>query len=165
MDNILYNKKVILLCFILVIIVFVIFYLISNGVFSKYEETEDNINYLRNYEANEFMPVYVTEQDMASKYLIDYKNNMLVDENAAYQSLNEEYRNKKFGNKENYIKYINENLSLSTISMEVDRYSVATINGYKFFKVYDKSDRYYIFKEKSIMDYEVYLDDYTVELK
>lgn len=166
MDNLLNNKKIIVVCFILILMVYVIYYIISNNLFYNNEETEEPIKYyLKNYEANEFIPVYIEEKDMALKYLLDYKNNMINDINAAYLSLNEDYRNKKFGNLENYTNYVNELMSLAVYNMEIDKYYISKINDHKFFRIYDKSGRYYIFKEISIMNYEVYLDEDTVELK
>ena len=46
--------------------------------------------------------------------------------------------------------------------MEVDKYSVTSINGNKVFNIIDNSGNEYIIKEKSIMNYEVYLDEYAV---
>ena len=76
--------------------------------------------------------------------------------------MNEDYRNKKFGNFEEYKKYLDNFISDATYSMEVDKYSVTSINGNKVFNIIDNSDNKYIIKEKSIMNYEVYLDEYAV---
>ncbi len=165
MENILKNKKIIFICVIIIFIFTLIYYLVSNDYFDKENNTNEEYTYLKNYSANEFIPIYMTESDIVSKYLNDFKNNMINNINEAYNSLNENYRNAKFGSLENFISYVDDYMSLALYSLEVDRYSVSTIDGYKYFRIYDKNDKYYIFKEISIMDYEVYLDDYTVELK
>ena len=92
------------------------------------------------------------------------KNNMLNDVEYAYNMLNRSYREKRFGSLEKYKNYINEITSESTYSMEVDRYSVSNKNGYKIFSVFAKNGYQYIIKEKSIMDIEIYLDEYTVDI-
>ena len=102
---------------------------------------------------------------MVKKYLNDHKNNILNDIEEAYNSLNKEYREKRFGSLDKYQKYVNNFITMSTYSMEVDKYSVSSMSGDKIFNIYDKSGNQYIIREKSIMNYEVYLDEYTVVIK
>ena len=46
--------------------------------------------------------------------------------------------------------------------MTIDRYSVN--NDRDVYTIYTKDGNKYIFKVSSVMEYEVYLDDYTVEI-
>ena len=39
-----------------------------------------------------------------------------------------------------------------------------TEKGFEFFRIYDKSGRYYIFKENAVMDYDLILDTYTIDI-
>lgn len=167
MENLLKNKKIIFVCIILLLIVFVIYIFSINSANNDelVETNRDNYNYLEKYSSNQYVPVYVTEEDMAKKYLNDYKNNILNNLEDAYNSLNYEYKQAKFGSLDKFKEYINEYISLATYSMEVDKYSVSSIDGNKIFNVYDENGYQYIFKEISIMNYEVYLDEYTVEIK
>ena len=48
------------------------------------------------YNSNEYIPVYITEEDIIKKYLNEFKNNMLYDIEEAYNSLNKEYREKDY---------------------------------------------------------------------
>lgn len=163
MDNILKNKKTIIICILLILFVFII-YLFNqkNGLLGEIDT--ENYEYLKNYKSNEFLPVYVTEEDMVKKYLNDYKNNMLFNVDDAFNSLNKEYREKRFVDINGYKKYLDSILSLSVYSTEVEKYSVTNIGGNKLFNIYDKSGNQYLIKEISIMDYEVYLDEYTVTI-
>lgn len=163
MDNILKNKKTIIICMFLILVVFII-YLFNqkNGLIGEIDT--ENYEYLKNYKNNEFLPVYVTEEDMVKKYLNDYKNNMLFNVSDAFNSLNKEYREKRFGDLNGYKKYLESILSLSIYSTEVEKYSVTNIGGNKLFNIYDKSGNQYLIKELSIMNYEVYLDEYTVTI-
>ena len=133
----------------------------DNVKYSEYKA--DNI--IEKYDANQFIPVYVTESDIAEKYLNDYKNLILYDKKQAYELLNYNYKKKRFDTFEKFENFINDRITLSTYSMELDKYNVNIINTNKFYNLYDKSGYQYIFKENSIMNYEVYLDEYTVELK
>lgn len=164
MENILKNKKIIFICIGLLLVTFII-YLFTINDNDILNETIEDYTYLKNYSSNEYVPVYVTEEDMAKKYLNDYKNNILNDVEEAYNSLNKEYREKRFGSLDKYKEYINDFITMSTYSMEVDKYSVSSMSGDKVFNIYDKSGNQYIIREKSIMNYEVYLDEYTVVIK
>lgn len=165
MENLYRNKKIIFVCIGLILVTFIIYLFIINKKDVLNESNTEDYSYLKKYSSNEYVPVYITEEDMAKKYLNDYKNNILTDVEEAYNSLNKEYREKRFGNIEKYKEYINNFISLSTYSMEVDKYSISSMGGDKVFNIYDKSGNQYIIREKSIMNYEVYLDEYTVEIK
>lgn len=165
MENIKNNKKVIFICVILIILTMVIYFIISHGDKENIKSNLEDNSYLKKYNSNEYIPVYITEEDIIKKYLNEFKNNMLYDIEEAYNSLNKEYREKRFSNLEGYKEYLNKVISLSTYSMSIEKYSVDRINGYKVFNVYDDSGYQYIIKEISIMNYEVYLDQYTVEIK
>lgn len=165
MENLLRNKKIILICIGLLLVVFIIYLFTLNNNDILKEGNTEGYNYLKKYGSNEYVPVYVTEEDMVKKYLNDYKNNMLSDIEEAYNSLNKEYREKRFGSLDKYKEYVNNFITISTYSMEVDKYSVSKMSGDKVFNIYDKSGNQYIIREKSIMNYEVYLDEYTIVIK
>lgn len=163
MDNLKKNKKIIIFCIVLIIFTFILLLIsLKNESISEYNT--ENYQYLKKYKSNEYVPAYVTEEDVVKIYLNEYKNNMLFDLESAFNSLNKEYREARFKDLEGYKDYINDIISLSTYSMEVDKYSVTSINGNKVFNIFDKSGNQYIIKEKSIMNYEVYLDEYTVKI-
>lgn len=164
MENILKNKRIIIVCITLLLVTFIIYLFVINDK-DILNETIEDYTYLKNYSSNEYVPVYVTEEDMVKKYLNDYKNNMLSDVEEAYNNLNKEYSEKRFGSLDKYKEYVNNFITISTYSMEVDKYSVSSMSGDKVFNIYDKSGNQYIIREKSIMNYEVYLDEYTVVIK
>lgn len=164
MDNLKINKKTIFICLILLSLVGLVSYLVGNkGRFTKYEKVYEKR--IEKYDANQFIPVYVTESDMANKYLNDFKNLMLYDINEAYNVVNKAYKEKKYGDFERFKESIQDEYSLAFYKMTVKEYDVVNKNGHKFYYIRDSRDKLYIFKELSIMNYEVYLDDYTVEIK
>lgn len=167
MDNLKNNKKTIIFCLILIIIFGILYYYINNKDKYTFEKNENYRSYLKieRYDANEYIPVYMTEEDIVKKYLNDYKNNMIYDINESYNMLNKEYREKRFGSLDSYKEYVDRIMSTATYSMEVDKYSVTKSNGMKIFNIYDTSGYQYIIKEKSIMDIEIFLDEKTVKIK
>ena len=44
------------------------------------------------------------------------------------------------------------------------KFYVNNVDGYKVFGLYDNYGYHYIVKTKGVMQYEVYLDDYTIEI-
>ena len=164
MNNIKKNIKPILICLILIFIVLVIVLFLNNkNVFNNNKLSSSY--FIEKYDANQYSPIYVDNDQIVQIYLNEYKNNMLFDIEKAWNSLNKDYRDIKFGTKERYIDYVESFLSISTLSMEVDKYSVSNVYGKKVFNVYDKSGNQYIIKENSIMNYEIYLDNETVKIK
>ena len=98
---------------------------------------------------------------MARIYLNDYVHTLFTDTEFAYNLLDEEYKNKKFGSYESFQNYVN---SLPESGYNLLKYYKKDKKGYTIFGVYDKNDNLFIFKTKGVMQYSVYLDDYTVEI-
>lgn len=163
MKNIIDNKKTIIICVFIILFVILISYLNNRKL------NDDNIlmneKQIQKYEANQIIPVNITDEDMAKKYLNDFKNLVLSDITEAYNTLNEDYRIQKFNDISEFQNYINDQLSVSFYSLSVEKYKVRMINGKKYFDIYASDDNRYIIKENSIMNYEVFLDEYTIEIK
>ena len=168
MDNFKVNKNTYIICGILILIVsiFVVFSKVKERKFMEDSNTHfKEYKTIEKYEANQYIPVYVKENDIVKKYVNDYKNKMIFDIEDAYNTLNKEYREKRFGSIEKYKEYVDNIMSSSMKSMEIDRYSRDSVGSKRLFNVYDKSGYQYIIKENSINDYEIYLDVYTVKIK
>lgn len=140
-----------------IVLVFTIIYFVINKLVNN---DNDNQVFLKNYQVNEYIPVYVSDEDMAKIYFNDYIYIMYSDVEKAYNLLDESYRNKKFGSLDNYKIYI-KNLSSSH---KVDSFYIDDIHKNKIYGVYDTSGNIFIFKTNGVMQYTVYLDDYTVEI-
>lgn len=147
-----------LIIFVVILLTFSLGYIIIDKLTEK--EEEENI-YLKDYDVNEYIPTYVSDEDMAKIYLNDYIYKMYSNQEEAYNLLDEEYRNKKFGNLENYTNYV---YSLQYSSYTLSKYYKQEKNGYIIFGVYDTNNNLFIFKTKGVLQYKVYLDDYTVEI-
>ncbi len=154
------NKKTIFICLGLIILVLIGYFIYYYFVNDK-DNSVDEIEIKKHYDINEINYKYVVENDVVKIYYNDFRNNMLFDRDEAYKLLNEDYRNKRFGSLEEFNNYLDNFVSEALYSNNVDRYSVNYINGKKVFNIYDDSGNQYIIKENSIMNYEVYLDEYT----
>lgn len=124
---------------------------------SKYNEIEENNN-------NSFEYVRMGDADIAREYMINYKTNMINDIDKAYASLDEEYRNKRFGSIENYRQYITDNKAQLQNSA-VKEYNSSEKEGYTQYVVVDTSGNYYIFKSTGVMEYTVITDFYTTDIE
>ena len=64
MENIIKNKRIIFICIGLLLVTFII-YLFTIKDKDILNETTEDYTYLKNYSSNEYVPVYVTEEDRA----------------------------------------------------------------------------------------------------
>lgn len=150
-------KKIIVV--VIILLVFAGLYILLSYITEKSSTTDI---YLKNYKVNEYIATYISDEDMAKIYLNDYIKNMYSDIEKAYNSLDEEYRNKKFGSLDNYKQYVN---SLTYPTYTLSRYYKKDTSNSIIFGVYDKNENFFAFKTKGVMQYTVYLDDYTVEIR
>lgn len=157
--------KTIITIIVIIVIILAVIYLpgiIKNQNSNNSINDKQSVEYTKNYEVNEYIPIMINDEQMSRIYLSDYMNNVLYNPDKAYDSLNKEYREKKFGSLDAYKNYINS-LNLSK-SSELDKYATYDKYDYKYYDLYDKDGNRYIFKTNGVMQYEIYLDDYTVDI-
>ena len=157
------NKKSYIWLVVLVIIGLLVFYGIKIYRSKKtLVPTNNYINYTMNpktYDVNEYNLVNITDRQLAAIYLNDYRNYLKNNIDQAYELLNEEYRSKKFNNIEEFKTYIN---TININNMSVEKYNIS--DDKKIIDVYISDNDRFIFKIKNILEYEVYLDDTTVDI-
>lgn len=129
---------------------------------------------------------YLGEEDLVEKYFLDYIENAVNFPEEAYNNLDEEYRNKKFGNLENFRKYVKNNPDIEDIyktyntnredyvnymeyitaikNIKLEKYSKSSQDGYTRYICQDTYNNYYIFKVTELMQYSLILDTYTIEI-
>ncbi len=123
------------------------------------EETEEI------YENNNNTFIYnrISEEDLISKYIYYYKTNAVLNSDIAYNLLDKEYREKRFGNIEEYKTYV-ENNKEKIYSSLLDSYQIKEDGDNTRYICIDQYGNYYIFTENAVMDYTVILDTYTIDL-
>ena len=154
------NKKTLKMLFISGIIFGIVLFICLFIV--KINSNLKEEDYFRDYDVNEYIPTYVSQEDLAKIYLNDYLYNMRYNIKEAYDSLDPEYREKKFGSIENYRNYIQPFIEKA---ISAKKYSKEYKKGYNFYKIYDEQGNIYIFKTKGIMQYSLFLDENTVEIR
>ena len=133
---------------------------ISNINDFKFESTLNTIE--KNY-SNTYLDNNMSDEDISKEKFNNFKLLILRKSEDLFNLLNEEYRNKKFGDYNGFSQYIDSNYDrLRTINLSM--YQVTEEDGYKQYVLLDQDDRYYIFKETSENKEEIFLDTYTVDL-
>lgn len=129
---------------------------------------------------------YLGEEDIIEKYFLDYIENAVNFPEEAYNNLDEEYRNKKFGNLESFKEYVKTNPDIEDIyktyntnredytnymeyltsvkNIKLEKYSKSSQDGYTRYICQDTYNNYYIFKVTELMQYSLILDIYTIEV-
>ena len=103
-----------------------------------------------------------SEAEIAIQYMYDIKELLLYYKDDAYNILNEEYRNKRFKNKQTFYKYINDN-KLPIALMSAEKYKTIKNNNYTDYIISDIYNNVYIVRQKEgYNNYDVFLDNYTI---
>ncbi len=112
---------------------------------------------------NQYIYRTITEEDYMKDLFAELKNELLYDHEAAYNHLNEEYRNKKFAKLEEFNNWL-ASREEEYKNMVLAQYQTVQEDGYTQYVLVDQNGKYYIFNETGVMDYTTMLDTYTVDL-
>lgn len=125
----------------------------------KIDYTIESINQKSN---NIFSSVKSTQETIAEDYFLNYKNIILSDVNLAYSYLNKDYSERRFKSIDEFKEYVENHKEIfEKISMQ--QYGVNYYDDYFQYICMDQFGNYYIFNEKTTMDFNVLLDYYTIE--
>ncbi len=113
-------------------------------------------------EFNHFDTVNVSNGKMLEKYLKKFCQTAEKDINKAYNLLDEEYRNKKFGNIENFKNYVSNNID-KIYNATLREFSASRKADYTEYSCIDSNNYFFIIKEKSVGNYTILLDEYTIQ--
>ena len=156
------NKWLIGLGVGLIAFTLVVIWLLGEKPISEEMSSIPEKSYLRNYQVNEVVPTVVDEEQMAKTYLAEYVSLIFNNPKLAYDMLDEEYRIKAYPTYESFTKYIKllENDKFGQAALL--KYEVKMDGDYKVYNLYDIANNNFIFRESSIMNYTVLLDNYTL---
>lgn len=112
---------------------------------------------------NKVQHANIDEKYAAEFYLNLYIENAIYYPEDAYNSLDDEFKEKRFGNFEKYKDYMNDIKDVLEVS-KLNKTKVIEREGYKEYICLDNYGKYYRFKEYGAMNYKVLLDTYTKEL-
>ena len=112
---------------------------------------------------NVFSDEKINYEYTCKKYIDYYSKISLARPDLAYQLLDEEYRNARYGTLEAFKKYIENNRDIIK-SISLNQYQVIEEGALKEYICIDKNEFYYIFRETSIMNFTLITDTHTVDL-
>ena len=140
-------------------------YLKDNG-FDKLKVGDQISNYTKEeiiYRGNnKFIYTKKSDKEMANEYFNDYRELLQYYKDDAYSKLDVQYSKKRFGSKENFENYLEEN-RMTIALMSINKYKVESYQNYTDYICSDKYNNIYIFRQQNgIMNYTVFLDDYTI---
>lgn len=105
----------------------------------------------------------ITDEEMSKEYFNIQKNNLINDMETEYEKLDSQYKENKYTDYNDFKNYYS-NLKSQLINSKLDKYGIDDKNGKKIYTLIDNYGNYYIIEVgKSINDYTVKLDNYTVE--
>lgn len=151
-----FSKNIIylILGIVLIIGIGIIYMLKSDQSASIVEEENKNTQFLKNYDVNEFMPVYLSKEQIASIYLNDYIQNMLYHREEAYLSLDAGFKKTYFPTFEDYDSYV-EDLLAKSMTFSLKSASEKSSNSGKVYTVLDTNGYSYTFEVTAVMVYTV----------
>ena len=114
-------------------------------------------------ENNRFIVKSIGQEEISKDFINLYKRLALGAPQLMYNLLDEQYREKRFGNVENLKQYIEINKEKIT-GTRLEKYQVSQKDGYTQYVCVDQNNNYYIFRENAVLDYSIILDTYTVDI-
>ncbi len=131
----------------------------------KYQEDnfENNDIEIEANDNNEYIYRQLSEEYRLKQYFQNYKMMLLSNPEVAYQFLNQEYKEKCFGNIENFEKYITENRD-KLLSATLEGYDAKITEDYTEYIEKDVKGNYYIFNisDENPIEFNVMLDTYVM---
>lgn len=124
--------------------------LLESDLMEISKNDDNNVNYAQS-----------NAEIVAKKYMDYYKKLVLSNPEEAYNHLDEEYRDKRFGSLEELEKYINNNRDF-LLSLQPQKYLLNSYDEYSEYVCMDKYNNLYIFSEYGPLDYKILLDTYTI---
>ena len=128
----------------------------------NYNNTNDSEDSIKNNEYNVFSKTSFDVQTVSLEYFEMYKFFTIANPEITYNMMTEDYRNKRFGSLENYIQYIKDTHA-DFIGINATKYSTKNTDKTIQYVVQDQYGNNYIFDTKSMTDYTVKFDTYTIE--
>lgn len=113
-------------------------------------------------EYNEYKIKVATDEQMAHEHFTKLKSDIKFDLEYVYSVLDEEYKQKKYKNYEEFENSIKERRT-EIITSTLQEYKVEVYYGGVRYTCMDQNGNYYIFDDKGAMQYSLILDNYTLD--
>jgi len=120
-------------------------------------------DYIENKQYNKFAFKNISDNEIIVHYFNEMKDNVIYNVENLYRKLQQEYRQRRFSNIEEFKNYINNNIT-DIYSAKVDKYDVKEYKEYTQYICIDQNNNYYIINETYPGQYTLILDTYTIDL-
>ncbi len=120
-------------------------------------EKEVQITQIEQNDNNKYIPIEVNDEYIITQYINMYKKMALAKPEIAFEYLDKEYREKRFGTQEEYLKYVQANKDYIT-TLALQKYKVDQ-NKYLCNDIYE--NMYTFTTNDGLLDYTIKLDNYT----
>lgn len=148
------TKHSILIAIVLIAIIGIIYYILYSFKGPTDVDSNQDITFLRNYQVNEFVPVYMSDEQMASIYFNHLMQKLLYRREEAYQLLDVKFKEKNFPSYEEFDRFLEERTEKIT-TLTVASSSVKRQGKQKIYYVSDIDDNSYTFFVDAVMMYTV----------
>ncbi len=142
----------------------------KNGIFSIKPLEDDDKN--KNFEIKEIeknynnkIPVVVVDAENVCRFYFNMiKNRIILEKEYFYKNLDKEYFEKRFETVEKYGDYIKKNLN-EINNLNLVKYTINNKDGSNEYILVDQYDNFYTITAKTVTDYKVKLDPYTIMIE
>lgn len=139
---------------------------IKNGTYSDISQIvleNNNDIKIESSDYNVYTEVSSNYEYLCQSYINTYKTLVRIRPTLVYEMLNQEYRDKKFGSIDSFNNYI-QSKSQEIQNINLQQYQVNNYDNYTQYVCVDQNGKYHIFNENAVMDFELILDTYTIDL-
>lgn len=105
----------------------------------------------------------ISDEDHILDMFNELKSNMMYDFDAAYEELDESYREAKFPEVQDFQNYCREKYTYM-VGAQIKQYQVNEFDGYTQYVLVDQHGKQYVINETDLTDINVILDTYTIDL-
>lgn len=148
------SNKIVIIISITAIIGTVIFGLIYNKTKNKDKTYNDFNEYFHDYSVNEVQRIYVSLEEVASKYLADTVSEIIYNPGDVYKNLDDTTK-EKYKTYSEFEYMLSRIKTIKFLNAKVKSYSSGVINGKRAVYVIDDDENKFVFIENSINNYKI----------
>lgn len=148
------DNKIVIIISILLIFGTIIFSIIYSNNVNKVNTYNDFDEYFHDYKVNEIQRLYLSSEEIASKYLANLVSDLLYNPKDVYDKLYKETRD-KYSTYSEFEYMITRIKTINFLSAEVKSYSNGVVDGKRAIYVVDKADNKFVFIENNVNNYKI----------
>ncbi len=148
------SNKIVIIISLTAIIGSVIFGLIYNKTRNKDKTYNDFNEYFHDYSVNEVQRIYVSLEEVASKYLADTVSEIVYNPGDVYKNLDDTTK-EKYKTYSEFEHMLSRIKTIKFLNAKVKSYSSGVIDGKRTVYVIDEDDNKFVFIENSINNYKI----------